>query len=44
MNISLLHDDYGSAIELMIGFNVPSAIVPVLVAIKLEADISSVQT
>jgi hypothetical protein len=41
MNISLVHDVYVSAVELVTRFNVPSAIVPVLVAIKLEADISS---
>jgi len=44
MNIRLVHDVYVSAIELVIKFNVPSAIFPVLVAVKLEADISSVQT
>ena len=44
MNISLVHDVCVSATELVIRYNVPSAIVPVLVAIKLEADISPGQT
>jgi hypothetical protein len=42
MNVSLVHDVYFNAIQLAIRYDVPSAVVPDVVDIKLEANMSSI--